>query len=88
MIYCSRGFGAQYPIKIMWNAGSTISPINLESAEKLKLSGNKIIVDVTKVGGSTKTIDSYSCKIFLHDKGNRVIPIEVLGIENYIHRCL
>lgn len=72
----------------MWNAGSTISFINLESAEKLKLSGNKIIVDVTKVGGSSKTIGSYSCKIFLHDKENRVIPIEVLGIENYIHRCL
>ena len=80
-INCSKGFGMKHPVNIMWDAGSTISIINFETAEKLKLSGKRIKFEITTVGGNTKTIDSYSCKIFLHVKENRIIPIEVFGIE-------
>ena len=42
----------------------------------------RIKLKITTVGGNTKTTDSYSYKIFLHDKENIEAPIEVLGIEN------
>ena len=80
-INCSKGFGMKHPVNIMWDVGSTISLINFETAELLKLSGKRIKLEITTVGGHTKTIDSYSYKIFLHDKKNRITPIEVFDIE-------
>lgn len=48
----------------------------------ISISGKRIKLDITTAGGNTKTIESYSYKIFLHDKENRATPIEVFGKEN------
>ena len=71
----------KHPVNIMWDAGSTILLINFETAEKLKLSGKRIKLEITTVGGNTETIGSYSYRIFLHDQENRITPIEVFGFE-------
>ena len=80
-IYCSKGFGLSHPVNVMWDAGSTISLINFKTAEELKLLGRKIKLEITTVGGITKTINSYSYQLFLHDKENRMTSIEVYGIQ-------
>ena len=60
IIYCCRGFGAQYSINIMQYAGSSIPLINFPTAEKLKLSGKMIKREITTVGGNIKTVNCYS----------------------------
>ena len=50
-------FGVQSPINVLWDGGSTLSFITFELAKRLKLSGQKVRLEIVKVGGETNILD-------------------------------
>ena len=51
-------FDMQIPINVLWDGGSTLSFITFELAKRLKLSGQKVKLEIVKVGGETNILDS------------------------------
>ena len=75
-------FGMQSPINILWDSGSTLSFITFELAKRLKLSGQKVKLEIAKVGGETNILDSRRYELCVTDKHGDTVTIEVLGIDN------
>ena len=72
----------QSSINVLWGSGSTLSFIIFELAKRLKLSGQKVKLEIVKVGGGTNILDSRGYELCLTDKHGDTVTIEVLGIDN------
>ena len=75
-------FGMQSPINVLWDDASTLSFITFELAKILKLSGQKVKLEIVKVGGETNILDLRNYQLCLTDKHGDTVTIEVLGIDN------
>ena len=58
----------QSPINVLWDGGSTRSFITFELAKRLKLSGQKIKLEIVKVGGEKNILDSGRYELCFTDK--------------------
>ena len=65
----------------LWDGGSTISLITFSSAEKIKLKGEAVTLNVVMVGGQTETIQSFKYDLTLIDKKKNAVEFIVYGIE-------
>ena len=77
-----QNFGMQSPIDVLWDCGSTLSFITFELAKRLKLSDQKVKLEIVSVGGETNILDSRRYGLCLADKHGDTVTIEVLGIDN------
>ena len=78
---CGKKHGTKIPLNILWDGGSTLSFITFEKAKQLKLSGEKVKIEIVKVGGDIKLLDSCLYDLYLEDKSGDTTGIEVLGID-------
>ena len=78
---CGKKHGTKIPLSILWDGGSTLSFITFEKAKQLKLSGEKVTIEIVKVGGDIKLLDSCRYDLYLEDKSGDTTGIEVLGID-------
>ena len=74
-------FAMQSPINVLWDGGSTFSFITFKLAKRLKLSGQKVKLEIVKVGGETNILDSRRYELCLTDKHGDTVTIEVFGIN-------
>ena len=65
----------------MLDGGSTLLFITFRQARLLKLTGEKIRVEIVKVGGVIKELDSFCYCITLVDKLGSTTKITVLGLS-------
>ena len=75
-------FGMQSPINVLWDGGSRLSFITFELAKRLKLSSQRVKLEIVKVGGETNILGSRRYELCLIDKHGDTVTIEVLGIDN------
>ena len=68
-------------LSVLWDSGASISLITFEKARELKLKGKRVELSVAKVGGQIEKMSSFMYTLPLIDKGNRVVTINVYGIE-------
>ena len=69
------------PLSILWDRGASISLITFQKARELKLKGKKIELLVAKVGGQVEKTSSFMHSLPLIDKNNKMVSINVYGIE-------
>ena len=65
----------------LWDAGSTLSFITFQFAERMHLQGNPIKLEIVTVGGDVQQIESYRYTIFVRDQQGQLVEMEVLGIR-------
>ncbi|XP_071963454.1 uncharacterized protein [Antedon mediterranea] len=75
-------------VNAMFDTASTSSVILADVAEKLKLKGKPLTVSVTKFGGETEQIETFSYTLPLKTKYNGYIKIEVFGMPRITNRLL
>ena len=73
--------GGLAELNVLWDGGSTLSFITFRQARKLKLIGEKIRIEIVKVGGMVEALDSFSYNATLVDKAGLPTNVTVLGIE-------
>lgn len=68
-------------LTVFFDGGATISLIKFETASKLGLQGEEVMLSVTKVGGEKERLKSLAYELQLLDRRNRVVEFRVYGIE-------
>ena len=77
----TRNGGKSVAAKVLWDAGSTLCFITFQLAEKLKLYGEHIELELITVGGESKQVNSKRYTLHAIDQKNELVAFEVLGIE-------
>ena len=77
----TRNGGKSIAAKVLWDAGSTLCFITFQLAEKLKLYGEHIELELITVGGESKQVNSKRYTLHAIDQNNELVAFEVLGIE-------
>ena len=65
---------------MLWDGGSTLSLITFRQARQLKLIGEKVRIEIVKVGGMVEELDLFRY-VTLVDKAGLPTSVTVLGIE-------
>ena len=65
----------------LWDAGSTLSFITFELANKLQLHGENSRLEIITVGGECQQINSNKYIVYLRDEESKLVELEVMGIE-------
>ncbi|KAJ8032137.1 hypothetical protein HOLleu_25575 [Holothuria leucospilota] len=65
----------------LWDSCATASLITFAAAGKIKAKGSPVKIQMTKVGGTTETVDSLKYRVPLIDKEGNTVNIEAYGIE-------
>ncbi|KAJ8033541.1 hypothetical protein HOLleu_23814 [Holothuria leucospilota] len=65
----------------LWDSCATASLITFAAAGKIKAKGSPVRIQMTKVGGTTETVDSLKYRVPLIDKEGNTVNIEAYGIE-------
>ena len=65
----------------MWDGGSTLSFITFKKAESMGLKGRPVELNVTVVGGESKSLKSNIYNLVLHNSRGRKADIEAYGIH-------
>ena len=73
--------GKSMAAKVLWDAGSTLCFITFQLAEKLKLHGEHIELELITVGGESKQVNSKRYTVNVIDQNNELVAFEVLGLE-------
>ena len=68
-------------LNLLWDGGSTLSFITFQQAKKLKLVGEKVRLEIVKVGGVVEELESLRYSLALVDNAGSTITVSVLGIE-------
>ena len=77
-----NNFSQWKDLNVLWDCGSTLSFITFKQAKKLRLNGKRVRLQIVKVGGETRELDSYHYQLYFQDKGNKTVEVEVLGIDS------
>ena len=77
----SRKKGFRSDSIAMWDPGSTLAFITFGLADRLKLEGIPIELEICTVGGVMTKIDSKKYSISVFNRNGQDVKIEVLGIE-------
>ena len=67
---------------MLWDGGNTLSLITFQKAKKLQLQGQKVRLQIVKIGGEIKEFVSCRYQQFLTDKDGESVNVEVLGIDS------
>ena len=65
----------------LWDAGSTLCFITFKLAQRLRLQGDPVMLDIVTVGGVSSKVNSQRFVIWIIDSGGELVEMEVLGIE-------
>ncbi|KAJ8019238.1 hypothetical protein HOLleu_42307 [Holothuria leucospilota] len=65
----------------LWDSCATASLITFAAAGKIKAKGSPVRIQMTKVGGTTETVDSLKYRVPHIDKEGNTVNIEAYGIE-------
>ena len=68
-------------MNLLWNGGSTLSFITFQQAKRLNLIGEKVRIEIVKVGGVVEQLESLRYNLTLLDKAGLAVNVTVLGIE-------
>ena len=77
-----NNFSQWKDLNVLWDCGSTLSFITFKQAKKLRLNGKRVRLQIVKVGGETRELDSYCYQLYFQDKDNKTVEVEVLGIDS------
>ena len=73
--------GALAQLNVLWDGGSTLSFITCQQARQLKLNGEKVCIEIVKVGGMVEELDSFRYNVTLVEKAGLPTNFTVLGNE-------
>ena len=75
-----KGQSRRENLNVLWDGGSTLSFITFQKTKKLQ--GQKIRLQIVKIGGEIKQFDSRQYLLFLTDKYGESVNVEVLEIDS------
>ena len=68
-------------LNTLWDGGSTLSFITFRQAKRMNLSGQRLNLQIVKVGGAIEELESCRYDLALIDKACTIITVSVLSIN-------
>jgi len=75
------GINGETPMNAFWDSGSKVTMITFKKAKELGLRGEKIKINIIKVGADRETIDSKLYEVPIHDRQGNLHYFKAFGIS-------